>query len=201
MSSIAFNMEADHLHNPVRAAQTCALHHRGPHAFWNTPVSNAQFLSAGCLFCFMFSFWHGKTKSVTVNMELQWDMHLTRSKYLLLAKANKTKVQWASKPARINVTVPGNRGVQRTLMKSMCSRGSGKRRWRCIPKGACGNTFEKQPGQHKTPGSYVSCMLSGLLSQCPLPGFWELIKGSLTSPGGRASLQQLTVTITYASLY
>ena len=33
------------------------------------------------------------------------------------------------------------------------------------------------------------------------PRFPELIKGSVTSRGGRASLQQLTVTITYASLY
>lgn len=35
----------------------------------------------------------------------------------------------------------------------------------------------------------------------PAPRFSELIKGNGTSPGSRASLQQLTVTITYASLY
>lgn len=33
------------------------------------------------------------------------------------------------------------------------------------------------------------------------PRFSELIKGNGTGPGGRASLQQLTVTLTYASLY
>lgn len=44
-------------------------------------------------------------------------------------------------------------------------------------------------------------MFSGWLSWFLLPHFSELIKGNVTSPGGRASLQQLTVTITYASLY
>lgn len=43
--------------------------------------------------------WHGKTKSVTMRTELQWNMDLTPGKYLPLAKANKTKVQQASKPA------------------------------------------------------------------------------------------------------
>lgn len=39
------------------------------------------------------------------------------------------------------------------------------------------------------------------LAHPPTPCFPELIKGNVTSAGGRASLQQLTVTITYASLY
>lgn len=39
------------------------------------------------------------------------------------------------------------------------------------------------------------------LAHPPPPCFPELIKGNVTSAGGRASLQQLTVTITYASLY
>lgn len=70
-----------------------------------------------CLFSFMFSFWHSKTKSVNVNPELQQDMDLTRGKYLPLAKANKTKVQRASQPVCINVTASG-RGRLRTFMKS-----------------------------------------------------------------------------------
>lgn len=37
--------------------------------------------------------------------------------------------------------------------------------------------------------------------QRPPPRFSELIKGNVTSPGGSASLQQLTVTVTDASLY
>lgn len=100
------------------------------------PVSDAKVLSAESLFSFLFSFWHGKTKSVAVNPELHWDMDLTRGKHLPLAKANKTKVQRASKPECINVTAPGKRGDQRTVMKSPFSRGAGERLPCCV-QGVC----------------------------------------------------------------
>lgn len=118
------------------------------------------------LFSFMFSFWHSKTKSVTVNTELQWDIDLTWGKYLPLAKANKTKVQRASKPGCINVTAPGKRGDQRTLMKSRFSRGGGERLQCCVQEvcgggGASASAREKQQArQGGTPGSGTVQMFS-----------------------------------------
>lgn len=120
----------------------------------------------------MFSFWHGETKSVAVNAELQWDMDLTRSKYLPLAKANKTKVQRASKPGCINVTVPAKRGDQRTLMKSRFSRGGGERLPRCAPTRVegvgVGGAQETQRGPRGgTPGSGAARMLSASTPGAP----------------------------------
>lgn len=111
-----------------------------PHTLKRRPVSNAKFLRAESLFSFLSSFWPSETRSVTGNTELQWDMDLTRGKYLPLAKANKTKVQRASKPGCINVTEPSKRGDQRTLVKSRFSRGGGERlpccvRWVCGERG------------------------------------------------------------------
>lgn len=60
---------------------------------------------------------------------------------------------------------------------------------------------EKQQGQGKAlKGSHDLDVLR-VAVPAPSVSFSELIKGSVTSPGGGASLQHLTVTITYASLY
>lgn len=65
------------------------------------------------------------------------------------AKANKTKVQPASKPVCINVTASAKRTDQRTRMKSQSSHGGGKRLLQCVLKGEQG-TQGKQQGQGKT---------------------------------------------------
>lgn len=104
-------------------------------------------------FFFMISFRHGKIKPVTVNTELQWDMDLTGGKHLPLAKANKTKVQRASKPVCINVTMSGKRGDQRTFVKFQSSQGGGKRLLWHVLMGASAGAQEKQQGQGETLGS------------------------------------------------
>lgn len=100
------------------------------------PALKLIILQCPYLFSFMFSFWHCKTKSLTVNPELQQDMDLTRGKYFPLAKANKTEVQRASKPVCINVTASG-RGRLRTFMKSRLSQGSRERLLCDVPRGPC----------------------------------------------------------------
>lgn len=85
-------------------------------------------------------------------------------------------------------------------MKSQSSQGGGKRLpWR-VPTGAGASVLGRQQGQGETPGSSHGLDVARVSPRLP-PRFSEVIKGSGTSPGGRASLQQLTVTITYASLY
>lgn len=92
---------APHRSHPAPVIRPCVLTRR--------PVSNAKFLGAPQFLSFPFSFWGGETQSVSVNTEVWWDMDLTRGKHRPSAKANKTKVQRASKPVGINVTVPGKR--------------------------------------------------------------------------------------------
>lgn len=60
---------------------------------------------------------------------------------------------------------------------------------------------EKRQGQGKALGGSPGLDVLRVAVQAPTVSFSELIRGSLTNPGGRASLHHLTVTITYASLY
>lgn len=57
------------------------------------------------------------------------------------------------------------------------------------------------PGERSGVDTLGVCACPCAPAAAAAPRFPELIKGSVTSRGGRASLQQLTVTITYASLY
>lgn len=102
------------------------------------PTSNAKFLGALYFSSFPVSYRRGETKPGTVNTEVRQEMDLTRGKYCPFAKANKTKVQRASKPVCINVTMPGKEGQgnQRTLRPPWSSQGGGERLpWRVPSRG------------------------------------------------------------------
>ena len=80
MSSWAFS------HGWTPPTHTCKgtsrgrLHLKLPHESQKTSISSAKCLSAEHSFSFLFTSWHGKTKSVPMNSRLQWgmDFHLFR---------------------------------------------------------------------------------------------------------------------------
>lgn len=86
-------------------------------------------------------------------------------------------------------------------MKSRSSQGSGERLPWHVPRGPVLVPKENSRDRARPWEAATVWMLSAWLPGRLLPGSSELIKGNVTSPGGGASLQQLTVTITYASLY
>lgn len=89
-------------------------------------------------------------------------------------------------------------------MKSWFSQGGGKRLPRHVPGVGVGGQVLVPKKNSRDRARLWEAATVWTFSACPQrppPRFSELIKGNVTSPGGSASLQQLTVTVTDASLY
>ena len=147
MSSWAFS------HGWTPPTHTCKgtsrgrLHLKLPHESQKTSISSAKCLSAEHSFSFLFTSWHGKTKSVPMNSRLQWGMDLTRGKYLPLSNA-----QWVSTPVCINITVPGKREYQRSLRKPHFSQDGWAKATVLPSEGGKGQCPRETAGMGRDPG-------------------------------------------------